>query len=99
MARTWTEQMEPPPPVQKTTLLSVQREWEVKHGWYRKSKARTENAISPDVADILVSILRHGRWNMWGQAEDRFAEGEERLRRGIGKVCTAMKLPLCSAVE
>jgi hypothetical protein len=59
-ARTWALQIEPPPPVQKTTLFS--RHW----GLDREDEPggrsyRTKNAIFPHVRKVLGSRDGHGR--------------------------------------
>jgi hypothetical protein len=47
----------PAPPVQNTTLLSIE---ETLAGRIPKGRGHTEDAISPDIAHVLVPFERHG---------------------------------------
>ena len=59
-ARTWALQIVPPPPVQKTTLLSVQKEAVSRCRWGWDCEGPAENAIFPDIGKIVGFRKCHG---------------------------------------
>ena len=84
--------MDPPPPVQNTTLLSIGASTAVQLSAKNSRVALTEDSVSPDIADIFVSILRHGNFVIWYTAGDELDEGWRKELGEILKLESVLKL-------